>query len=313
MNLLAILFLSAAFYVAGCSGDDDLGTGGSGGAAGSVAAGGGGSDGGRGGAEAGHAGEGGFPDANVDRSEDASTDVTSSEPDSDEGEPASDVMFEGAPSDSELERASLPDSDGASSSPRVCAELCATDDDCARDSGVQKVRCHPTTHRCATCTDDMICIASRSLWTAKTCTVDGDCINDGGFSPFGDVCIDVVGTGYCAFLATSTTNCTSILNTPSFSTFTVTKYGSSDRVDVCGKPSRCDADRGSCQNPCTSNTSCSPARGGKTCNTGLGRCECASDADCGPGAPSCNLTLKQCECGAPTDCAADTGRTLTCP
>ncbi len=158
----------------------------------------------------------------------------------------------------------------------------------------------------------MICIAARSFWTAKTCTADVDCVNEGGFSQFGDVCIDVLGGGNCAFLATSTSNCTSTLNTATFSTFNVKKYGSDERVDVCGKPSRCDADRGSCQNPCTSNTSCTPARGGKTCNVGLGKCECGSDGDCGPGAPTCNLALKQCECASQSDCSADTGRTLTC-
>src|SRR5260370_7491061 len=137
----------------------------------------------------------------------------------------------------------------------------------------------------------MICIATRSLWTARTCTADVDCVNEGGFSQFGDVCIDVVGGGNCAFLATSTSNCTSTLNTATFSTFNVKKYGSDERVDVCGKPSRCDADRGSCQNPCTSNTSCTPARGGKTCNVGLGKCKRVTDRTSRPGTPPPNLRL----------------------
>jgi hypothetical protein len=223
-----------------------------------------------------------------------------------------DGTAEGSAEGSGDDEAAPSDAHEAGTFAKICAESCASDDDCARDSGVQGFRCHPTTHHCATCIDDMICIASRSLWVAKTCLLDADCINEGGASPFGDVCVDVDGKGYCAFLATDTTNCTSFLNTPMFSTFTVKRYGADEHVDVCGKPSRCDANRGSCQNPCTSNTSCTPARGGKTCNTQLGRCECASDGDCGPGAPICNLALKQCECGSQADCSAETGRTLIC-
>src|SRR5258706_16203475 len=100
----------------------------------------------------------------------------------------------------------------------------------------------------------MVCVAARSLWTAKICTADVDCPNEGGFAPFGDVCVDIGGKGHCAFLAMNTAQCTSFLNTSMFSTFTVKKYGSDDRGDVCGKPSRCDAIRGSCQNPCATST-----------------------------------------------------------
>jgi hypothetical protein len=242
---------------------------------------------------------------------DASSDVTGSEASeaSEVGESGSDGADR---QEATVAEGSSPDADTGASAPRICAEACTADEDCARETGVQRFVCHPATHHCSTCIDDMICVASRSLWIAKTCTLDAECINDGGFSQFGDVCIQIGATGYCAFLASNTAGCTSALNTATFSTFTVKKFGSDDRVDVCGKPSRCDADRGSCQNPCTSNTSCNPARGGKTCNTGTGRCECASDGDCGPGAPKCNLLIKQCECGTQDDCAADTGRTLTC-
>jgi hypothetical protein len=326
----------------GCGGDD-AGTAGSGGSSGSTGI--GGKDASAGGATGGATtGTGGVPgtsggsaeasddagDASVDgaedtsadvdrsdevsgdavRSEDVSADVEASEVDA-QDETFADVQ-DAAFHDDESVEASLQDADAAAARPKICAEHCTADEDCARDTGIQKFRCHPTTHHCATCIDDWICIATRSLWTGKTCTEDSACVNEGGFAPFGDVCIDVDGTGYCAFLATSTSNCASFLNTTNFSTFHAKKYGSDDAVDVCGKPSRCDADRGSCQNPCTSNTSCTPARGGKTCNTGLGRCECASDGDCGPGAPTCNSTLKQCECGSQADCSADTGRTLTC-
>jgi len=221
-------------------------------------------------------------------------------------------MFDSGWQDSVAVEASIEDADAAETRPKVCAEACTQDDDCARETGIQAFRCHPATHRCATCVDDMICIASRSLWTGKACAEDSACVNEGGFAPFGDVCIDIGGAGYCAFLATSTANCASFLNTAMFSVFTVKKYGSDDHADVCGKASRCDADRGSCQNPCTSNTSCNPARGGTICNTGLGRCECAGDGDCGSGAPTCNMTIRQCECGSETDCSIDTGRTLTC-
>jgi hypothetical protein len=305
--------------VAACGGDDESATAGStGGTAGS----GGGAAGARSGAggvndageerseEGGVAGSGGQAEAGADGSDESSTDVTSSETASDGLVSAPDGPDSAAEGSGMSDTS--PESDAASSSPRVCAELCSVDDDCARDSGIQRFLCHPATHHCSTCLDDMICIATRSFWTAKTCTADFDCVNEGGFAPFGDVCIDVIGGGSCAFLATSTSNCTSTLNTATFSTFNVKKYGSDERVDVCGKPSRCDADRGSCQNPCTSNTSCTPARGGKVCNVGLGKCECGSDGDCGPGAPTCNLVLKQCECASPSDCSADTGRTLTC-
>jgi hypothetical protein len=313
-------WIAVCFAVAGCTGDDDVGMTGSSGAAGAGGAAGSSGSAGvggivdAGGGSSGAAGNAGAGpgDANAEVAEEPSEDSIGAESTSDVvGEIGSDSRVD-EPEDSAPPEASLSDVREAGAAPKVCAEPCTVDDDCARDSGVQKYVCHPTTHRCTTCIDDLICVAARSLWTAKTCTLDFDCINEGGFSPFGDVCIDVGGVGQCAFLSTSTANCTSILNTSTFSTFVVKKYGSSDQASVCGKPSRCDADRGSCQNPCTSNTSCTPVRGGKTCNTVVGRCECASDADCGPGAPTCNLTIKQCECGSASDCSADTGRTLAC-
>jgi hypothetical protein len=296
---------------AGAAGSGLAGRGGGGGvvAMGAGGSGMGGADGSDGSADAqGNAGAGGLVDASADRAEVVTADVAGPDMSVDDRGPSADALDAAADGDGAT-TVSL-DSDGPGALPRFCAELCTTDDDCARDSGVQATRCHPTTRRCSTCLDDTICIASRSLWTGKKCTLDADCVNEGGFSPFGDVCVDVDGTGYCAFYATSTTSCMSFLNT--FSTFTIKKFGSEDRVDVCGKPSRCDAVRGSCQNPCTSNTSCTPARGGKVCNTGVGRCECATDGDCGPGAPTCNLAVRQCECGAQADCASDTGRILVC-
>jgi hypothetical protein len=297
---------------AGCKGDDDGTATGGAGASGASTGGAGGSgvlDASEGGS--GMGGVGGVADAPLETAEETSTDAAAETPLDAPSEVASDA-WDGAAESAEADEPPR-DAPEAGMSAKVCAELCASDDDCARESGVQGFRCHPTTRRCSSCLDDAICIASRSLWTAKMCQIDADCVNEGGFSPFGDVCIDVDGTGYCAFFATSTTNCTSFLNTPTFSTFTVKKHGGDQRVDVCGKPSRCDADRGSCQNPCTSSTSCTPARGGKTCNTQLGRCECAGNEDCGPGAPICNLAIKQCECGSQADCSAETGRVLTCP
>jgi hypothetical protein len=324
LTSLRVCLLSAliALGAAACNGDD-AGTSASGGASGSGASGSGGGTragtAGGGGAVAdaheeavGNAGAGGGDDARTgDRNDTdgSATDVTAPEPEADV-EAGSDTS-EAAPQDSGSSEARADAIEGGTSA-KVCVEACNVDQDCAIDSGVQKVRCHPVTHRCATCVEDITCIASRSFWTAKPCTVDVDCVNDGGFTPFGDVCIDIGGAGYCAFLATSTTNCTAVLNTPTFSTFAVKKFGSTDSVEVCGKPSRCDADRGSCQNPCTSNTSCTPARGGKICNTGAGRCECGGDGDCGPGAPTCNLAIRQCECSSGSDCPADASRPLTC-
>jgi hypothetical protein len=323
----AMLFFVAAWLVVACADDGAPAPSASGGQSGTNTAAGGSHAGAGGTAQAGSGGsggnagttgdaEGGVMDA-ADVSDASATDEVSldrSEPpdtapsDVANESPVPDAVGMGdAPGDG-----SYRDASEAGASPAICAEVCSTDDDCARDVGVQALRCHPATHHCSTCLEDITCIAARSLWTAKVCTADFDCVNEGGFSPFGDVCIDIAGTGYCAFLATNTTQCTSFLNTPMFSTFEVKKLGSNERVNVCGKPSRCDADRGACQNPCTSNTSCTPARGGKVCNTGSGRCECAGDGDCGPGAPVCNLALRQCECGSQADCSTDTGRTLTC-
>src|SRR5579859_1823577 len=274
---LILPWIFVANVALGCAGDDAFSTGGtagsSGGAAGVVEAG----EGGGGSGTGGNMGAGGNSDASgsVDASVDTSADGAEapSEPPLD-GLVALDSFTDAPAGDSEPVESSIADSSDAGRSPRVCAETCTVDDDCARDSGIQPFRCHPETHHCSTCVDDTICVATRSFWTAKPCSVDLDCVNEGGFSPFGDVCIDVGGSGYCAFLATSTMSCTSVLNTPSFSTFRERKFGSGDPVDVCGKPSRCDADRGSCQNPCTSNTSCTPARGGKVCNVAIGRCQC---------------------------------------
>jgi hypothetical protein len=300
--------VSSVCCVVGCGGDD-VGTPGSGGSSSSAGPGAGGNHAGAGGSSSGAGGLSGGSDDAGDASDARSSEASNHVDGVSQQDGQDESMSDSSQQDSVAE-ASIQDGDAAATRPKVCAEICAGDGDCARDTGIQPFRCHPATHHCSTCVDDMICVATRSLWTAKTCTDDPTCVNEGGFAPFGDVCIDIDGTGYCAFLATSTVNCTAFLVT--YSTFSVKKYGSSDMVDVCGRPSRCDADRGSCQNPCTSNTSCTPARGGRTCNTGLGRCECASDVDCGPGAPTCNLTIKQCECGSQADCSTDTGRTLTC-
>jgi hypothetical protein len=307
---IGLAFLVYVCCVVGCGGDD-VATPGSGGSSSSTGAGAGGRDTGAAGSSS---GAGGLPGASDggDASEMPSSEASSHADGVSQEHGQDEAMSDSARQDSVTTEGSIQDGDAAATRPKVCAEVCTVDGDCARDTGIQPFRCHPETHHCSTCVDDMICIATRSLWTARTCTDDSVCVNEGGFAPFGDVCIDIDGTGYCAFLATSTANCTVFLATPTFTIYPVKKFGSVDMVDVCGKPSRCDADRGSCQNPCTTNTTCTPARGGRTCNTGLGRCECASDVDCGPGAPTCTLAINQCECGSQADCSTDTGRTLTC-
>src|SRR5262249_31846848 len=142
---------------------------------------------------------------------------------------------------------------------------------------------------------------------------DGDCM-----SPFGEYCVDVGGLGLCAFdmAKIGTSNC---LGNPS--SYTIQKHGSGATVDVCAKlTTTCDRRRRRCEGPCATcapeagvcTNVCTAPRGGKICNEGTKRCECASDADCAAPFGHCNLRTAQCECASITDCARDGGSALVC-
>jgi hypothetical protein len=245
---------------------------------------------------------------------DATADDATSDgaPTSDTASGDSALMSDTASGDSALmSDSAMPDSpsEAAGATLRVCIEACAVDEDCARP-GVTRWSCDPVSHMCKSCYDDLICIAGVSMWTSKKCTADNDCFrcNDGGCTHFfGDYCIEVDHTGYCAFDKDST-SCTG-LPTPQV----VKRFGSADTVQVCSKTtSRCDAERGYCITACRSNGTCSPARGGNTCDLATGRCQCEGPQDCGADAPVCNSVTKQCECDATDQCSIDGGRARVC-
>jgi hypothetical protein len=200
------------------------------------------------------------------------------------------------------------DSGSDSGALRICAQKCNVDDDCTIANSAQKFFCNQANDHCVSCLHDVTCVAQSSLWLAKTCLTDGDCATD--LFSFGDFCVDVEGSGYCAFSSTNTNECFGLADV-----FTAKKFGGDgDTVQVCANTSsKCDTVRGSCVGPCGGLGSvCTPAEGGTACNTTTMHCECASDTDCGPGAPRCNLAARQCECASTTDCANDSGRVLVC-
>jgi hypothetical protein len=190
---------------------------------------------------------------------------------------------------------------------KACVIHCNGNEDCQPDGAVKTLMCNLDNHHCVACVHDVTCIAAKSLWIHK-CTADAECSPEGGLS-FGDYCVDVEGTGYCAF-DQNNQDCF-------FSdTLTIKKFGSSATVNVCVDASqKCDTSRGKCDSPCggLGAGACTPDRGGKVCNATTKKCECGSSTDCGPGAPNCNLVTKQCECGDTNDCGAlDSSATLVC-
>jgi hypothetical protein len=243
----------------------------------------------------------GTPDASLedDASErdDASEEPTGSEP-SDEA--ATDDAQE------EADDALLADADTGPPPPTLCVERCTTNSECQTPNLPQKF-CNLANNHCVNCLHDVRCVAQSSFWIVRTCTADGDCSTDQ--LSFGDFCVDVEGTGYCAFDSAHTTQCIGLTGT-----YTIKKFGSDEMVTVCANTAQtCDPLRGACIAPCSSSLSCNPARGGRICNTTTRHCECATDTDCGAGLTRCNQLTKQCECPSTDTCVAtDSGRTLVC-
>lgn len=254
----------------------------------------------------------------ADVSAEASADVSAESTTDGEGSAAEDVAVETSADvepgtddassvDAENEAG---DRDAATPVPlNVCRDTCNTNADCTNPLAPKTWSCDMTTHRCTQCYDDLICIANLSKWLNKTCTSDANCNPEASF-PFGDYCVDINGTGRCAFDKNNAARCS---DKPT--AMLLNKYGSAEKVEVCSNQlTRCDLRRGICNNKCTDSVGCTASRGGRVCNQALGRCECNSNTDCvGGDMPTCNLMTKQCECGSGTDCAAfDSGRASVC-
>jgi hypothetical protein len=191
--------------------------------------------------------------------------------------------------------------DSAVPGAKVCGRQCAGNGDCP-PVGLSQFICNTAVQRCVTCLSDSTCIAQQSGWLGIACTTDAGC------APFGDYCVDVDGSGRCAFDASKigTFDCFGTSDT-----FAIKKFATNDVVTVCASVTQtCDTARGTCITPCT--TGCTAERGGMTCNATTGHCECASNADCGGTAPNCNLTIHQCECGSTADCPAGDAGTQIC-
>jgi hypothetical protein len=312
--------LAGALVVAGCGGDDTSVIVPAGGAAGaepdSSLAGNG-----SGGGSAGSA----FPDASTDVSSnpsDSASDVSmddtgdrsdvSAPPDA-VGETSVDAPSETVtPAEASLDAvADAPD--GAPGVSKICAQQCETSDQCVRGASIYKPICDPATHRCVSCVDDLPCIASASLWT-KSCTVDSGC------APiFGDYCVEIGGTGFCAFDSAKLATASCIGNP---GTITIKKFGSdAQTVSVCAKvTTTCDLRRGRCEGACIvpcvdgggCTNNCTVSKGGMLCNATTQRCDCAFDSDCAFPLSHCNLDTRQCECASSNDCAQDSGPALVC-
>src|SRR5262249_28815735 len=94
------------------------------------------------------------------------------------------------------------DENAASGLGRDCVEVCVHDVDCCTgDAGCLPIpgghQCDTQTHRCVQCRNDLTCKALASQWFLTSCVTADDCA--AGLLVSGDVCVDVDGSGYCAF------------------------------------------------------------------------------------------------------------------
>jgi hypothetical protein len=145
------------------------------------------------------------------------------------------------------------------------------------------------------CTTHEDCIPLNSFWLFP-CSSDDDC--------FGDVCIDVGGSGLCATPPGDVLGCSD----PTPDTIVKRRFGADSgdagTVTVCANLSgRCDA--GQCIFGCAGDpTLCSAAAGfGSTCNAETGKCECAVSTECtASGVSTCNTGSHLCECATNADC-----------
>jgi len=187
---------------------------------------------------------------------------------------------------------------GANGELLTCHIGCSTSDDCASESADIR-RCDATLHLCVECTTHAECIPRASNWFSA-CTQDDDCFTD-----FGEVCVDVGGSGLCAAVPDMTLGCLFPGEVP----LTFDKFGvvPAEQVEVCGKDSgrcsdyHCSVGCTDAENYCTS---VNPGFG-DTCNEATGQCTCVSDDECSAGpSPHCNPTTHLCdECATHDDCS----------
>lgn len=180
---------------------------------------------------------------------------------------------------------------------RSCQVGCQSQDDCASTT-LDVRRCDLTSMRCVECTAHADCVPVASAWSVA-CDDDSGCFTD-----FGEVCVDVGGSGRCAMTPDSVVGCLFPGEVP----LTYPKFGVStpEMVDVCGKESgRCENNL--CFTGCTDDPNfCTVglnAGKGDTCDASSGRCTCAGDSECSQGPGHCNTTTHRCdECAGPADC-----------
>jgi hypothetical protein len=179
---------------------------------------------------------------------------------------------------------------------QFCQEACAGDADCTINGADAGFTCQDS--RCTSdagkCTTNEQCQATFSGWITD-CQSDNDCP--------GQVCIDVGNpdAGKCATPPSDFIMCETLMQVE----ITAKSFADGSDVQVCANTSfECNAD-GFCENPCEANADCSMIPGHPQCNTGTGKCECASDDDCKnsgtAGFAVCNGGV--CGCGADSDCA----------
>lgn len=180
----------------------------------------------------------------------------------------------------------------------TCHVGCSSTDDCASQSADSR-HCDDTLHLCVECTSHADCIPRASGWVT-VCTQDDNCFTD-----FGEVCVDVGGSGLCAAVVDMTLGCLFPGEVPlPFNKFGVVP---TEQVEVCGKDSgRCSDYH--CSTGCTDAddycTTVNPGFG-DTCNETTGQCTCVSDDECSAGpSPHCNPVTHLCdECATNEDCS----------
>lgn len=173
-----------------------------------------------------------------------------------------------------------------------CQESCSEDADCTimgMDQGYDCVDGRCTSSQSLTCESNDECDALFSGWV-KSCASQAECP--------GQVCISLEGMGLCATAPGNGITC-DLLKMEELMVSTI----EGAPTTVCGKTGTT-CDRGVCKDPCNSDAECFPDAGYPHCNVDSGACECQSDADCakiGQSAFSrCNQGI--CGCGADADC-----------
>jgi hypothetical protein len=176
-----------------------------------------------------------------------------------------------------------------------CVDACEDDDDCVDAAGFPK-KCNELSNLCETCVVDEDCAPELSDWFTG-CETTADCIE----SYF--ACVDYRGNTYCA-IVDDPQNGAGCADLGAYEATTAALHEGGADISVCVKPTARCFD-GACDFSCETFDSC-PAAEGDTCNPVSGRCECQSGTECATGVCVNNLCT---QCATDADCAPGAAQT----